>query len=330
MGWIAKVLKRSRNITIGPTNDSDQRSAEPQGVRVRGDNPVRHADDDAFGRFAVARTFAQQLLELDASEGLVAGVLGPWGSGKTSFINFARSEFARLGVPLIDFNPWMFSGTEQLIDSFFIEIAAQLKVRPSLAEVGKELEDYGETFSGMAWLPVVGPWIERGRGATKILGKFLQRRKEGVSGRRATLENTLAKLDKPIVVILDDIDRLSTSEIRDVFRLVRLTASFPNLIYIVAFDRMRIEEALAEHGVPGRDYLEKILQLSVDLPALPTHVLDQQIVLALTNAYLASKTPAPSVRRRGLIFSPRPSDRSYATCETSEGTRPQSAGQLRV
>ena len=89
------------------------------------------------------------MLALDVSEGVVVGVLGPWGSGKTSFVNLARAEFDRAGIPILDFNPWMFSGAQQLVDSFFVEMAAQLKIRPGLADVGKGLEEYGETFSGI-------------------------------------------------------------------------------------------------------------------------------------------------------------------------------------
>ncbi len=260
---------------------------------VLGDNPIRHFEDDALGRAVGARSFAQQVLALDATEGVVVGVLGAWGSGKTSFINLARSEFEQASLAVLDFNPWMFSGAEQLVESFFVELAVQLRLRPGLADVGKDLEDYGETFAGMAWLPLVGPWIERGIGATKILGKILQRRKEGVGGRREKLEKALAALDKPILVVLDDIDRLSTSEIRDVFKLVRLTASFPNVIYIVAFDRARVEEALAEQGVPGRSYLEKILQVAVDLPAVPSDVLNRQIFSAIDNALTDIESPGP-------------------------------------
>ena len=93
--------------------------------------------------------------------------------------------------------------------------------------------------------------------------------------------------------MLDDIDRLSTSEIRDVFKLVRLTASFSNVIYIVAFDRARVEEALAEQGVPGRSYLEKILQVAVDLPAVPSDVLNRQIFSAIDNALTDIESPGP-------------------------------------
>jgi hypothetical protein len=97
-------------------------------------------------------------------------------------------------VEVLDFNPWMFSGAEQLVESFFVELPAQLKLRPGLAKVGEDLEEYGETFSGMGWLTLVGPWIERGRVATRTLAKILQRRKEGVGGRRAKVENVRRQL----------------------------------------------------------------------------------------------------------------------------------------
>ena len=142
------------------------------------------------------------------------------------------------------------AGAEQLVGFFFVELSAQLKVRPGFSEVGRSLEDYGETFAGMSWLPLVGPWMERARVAMSILAKLLQRRKEGVGGRRIKVEKALAALDRPIVVVVDDIDRLTTSEIRDIFKLVRLTANFPNVIYIAAFDRGSGRKSINRTGNP--------------------------------------------------------------------------------
>jgi hypothetical protein len=260
-------------------------------MTITGDNPIQGRGDDVLGRFAMAKTFTQQVLAFDTKSGVVVGVLGPWGSGKTSFVNLAREEFTQAGIPILDFNPWMFSGAEQLVESFFVELAAQLKLLPGLAKVGKGFQEYGEAFSGMGWVPLVGPWIVRASGAAKLLGRVLLNRKEGISGRKATVDTALAKLSKPIVVVLDDIDRLSTAEIRDVFKLVRLTASFPNIVYIVAFDRERVEEALSEQGVPGRAYLEKILQVAVDLPIVPPQILTQQIYSAMDGALADIETP---------------------------------------
>jgi hypothetical protein len=257
------------------------------------DNPIRDRDSDTLGRAESAEAFALHVLALDRSEGGVVGVLGPWGSGKTSYVNLARDEFRTAGAEIVDFNPWMFSGAEQLVESFFVEVASQLKHRPGLADVGKDLEDYGELFSGLGWLPLVGPWIERGRIANKLLAKLLQRRKEGSADRRAKLTKELQKLGRPIVVVIDDIDRLSTTEIRDIFKLVRLTASFPNIVYVLAFDRERVENALTEQGIEGRDYLEKILQLAIDLPAVADDVLTRQVLTAVNDAVAEADNQGP-------------------------------------
>lgn len=288
MNWFAKILTRRRETKSVPEETSQSPVPEKlesvqQGV-LAADNPIRLLSDDKLGRAHAAKSFASSVLQLDTTEGVVVGVLGAWGSGKTSFINLARPTFEQDAVPILDFNPWMFSGAEQLVQSFFSELSAQLKLKPGLADVGKGLEEYGEMFSGLAWVPFVGPWIERGQDLAKLIGNILQRKKEGIGSQRTKVDKALRALSKPIVVVLDDIDRLNTSEIRDIFRLVRLTANFPNIIYVLAFDRKRVEDALTEEGIPGRAYLEKILQIGFDLPTVPEHVLNKQIVASIDAA----------------------------------------------
>jgi hypothetical protein len=276
-----------------PDSSGSNAERDARGERFRSDNPIRRSYEDSLGRADVAASFARHILSLDAAEGLVVGVLGPWGSGKTSFINLARSELEEAGATILDFNPWMFSGAEQLVDSFFVELAAQLKMRPGLAEIGESIGEYGESFSGLSWLPLVGPWIDRGRGAAKIVSAVLQRRKEGVGSRRAKLERALTPLRNAIVVVLDDIDRLSSQEVRDVFKLVRLTASFPNVIYVLAFDRVRVEMALGTEGITGRDYLEKILQVAVDLPAVSGPFLQRELLAGIDDGIAGIDNPGP-------------------------------------
>ena len=107
-------------------------SDDKKSVPIPGDNPIQEPVHDVLGRLDAAKSFAQQVLDLDVSEGVAVGVFGPWGAGKTSFINLARTEFKQAKVPVLDFNPWMFSGTEQLVERFFARLSDELKLRDLL------------------------------------------------------------------------------------------------------------------------------------------------------------------------------------------------------
>lgn len=244
------------------------------------DHPITSSEDDVLGRAVVARDFARSVRELDASQGVVVGVLGAWGHGKSSFVNLMREEFAEApALPVVEFNPWVFSGDQQLTDVFFREIAAELRLKDQskFGAIAEGLDKYGDVLSPLAVIPWFGSWFDRAFKATKAATTWWNDRKKGSRTFRETVSGALKQLDEPVVVVIDDIDRLSTNEIRDIFKLVRLTASFPNVIYVLVFDRRRVEQALSEDGVPGRAYLEKILQLSFDVPMIPTEVLRTQV-----------------------------------------------------
>ncbi|MGE5631861.1 MAG: P-loop NTPase fold protein [Caulobacteraceae bacterium] len=286
MGFLSKLFKRSKKSeVIDCTNDKAiHADSQSNSMKITGDNPITLPEEDTIGRNSLAKSFAKQILSLDTSKGSVIGVLGAWGSGKTSFINLAKNELNQKNITVLDFNPWMFSGTEQLMQSFFSELSAQLKLRPDLSRIGETIGTYGDILAGVSWIPLVGSWFESGHKAAEAISKVLEGRKEGVGAHRKKIEDALIKYGKRIIVVIDDIDRLSTAEIRDIFKLVRLTANFPNIIYVLAFDRFRVENALNEEGINGRDYLEKILQVVIDIPPIPYQILTTQVLTAIDNA----------------------------------------------
>lgn len=282
MEFLRKFYKQTKESQIGSAAVEDD--LHGNNIKIVVDTPIVFPEEDTIGRTSFARSFAKQILSLDTSKGCVVGVLGAWGSGKTSFINLTRNELNHDNIIILDFNPWMFSGTDQLVQSFFAELSAQLRLRPELSKVGDALGTYGDVFAGMGWIPLVGPWIELGHKAAKGISQIMQERNKGTGTQRKKIEKALNDCGKKIVVVIDDIDRLSTPEIRDIFKLVRLTANFPNVMYIVAFDRFRVENALNEDRINGRDYLEKILQIAVDIPSIPDRVLSTQILTAIDTA----------------------------------------------
>jgi KAP family P-loop domain len=226
------------------------------------DAPIRSLGEDRLGRQSFAHALAAEVIAAPAARGYVMGLTGPWGSGKTSILNMTVDAIGENAI-VIHFNPWMFSGTEALVSSFFAEIGKQLdKKEAKLKGIASKLATYGQVLSPLAALVGAG---SAAQGAANILQALSAA--PSVFEQHQELRTMLEGLDKRLVVVVDDVDRLRPDEVLDIVRLVRLVGDFPNTLYLLAFDRRRVEECLGE-GDParGRAYLEKIVQVTHDVP----------------------------------------------------------------
>ncbi len=251
-------------------------------MHVKLDQPICRPEDDTLGRAKLAKEFAGHIYELPANSGAVVGVLAPWGAGKTSFLNLARYYFKTLGIHVFQFNPWQFGTTEHIARRFFEELSADIGHHDSLRVLGKAIRQYGDKVSTL--VTETSKWL-----GTPKVGEFiaavlqLSKQNTSVENLRQKVEKILEKQKPPIVVMLDDIDRLSANEIWNVLKLVRLTANFPNMTYILAFDQIEVERTLDKQDFSGRDYLTKIIQIPYDLPIIPRHVISKEIRFSLKN-----------------------------------------------
>lgn len=135
------------------------------------------------------------------------------------------------------------------------------------------------------WLNIPGNWIQNAlfiggfllvlvelfKGYLAKFANYFEKKAEyyskSVSEVKREIKKELIDRQKKLVIVIDDIDRLNQSEIRQIFRLIRVNADFPNTIYLLAFDRKIIEKNLEEQiGVSGKDYLDKIVQVNFDVP----------------------------------------------------------------
>lgn len=80
MNWTRKVFRARRGEEQARASAPDDAglNSERQATSVSAENPIRSVEDDALRRAPLARSFAKQILALDAGEGLVVAVLGPW------------------------------------------------------------------------------------------------------------------------------------------------------------------------------------------------------------------------------------------------------------
>jgi KAP family P-loop domain len=119
------------------------------------------------------------------------------------------------------------------------------------------------------WVPVIGAWMARFGSLAKLAERHAKEKQEtSALSQRTEVIKALAKVDRRVLVIVDDLDRIEPEQIRDVVRLIKLVGDFPNATYLLAYDSDKVARALGEDAATGREYLEKIVQVTHDLPAI--------------------------------------------------------------
>jgi len=91
---------------------------------------------------------------------------------------------------------------------------------------------------------------------------------EPLTAQKQRLEESLATLPAPLIVFVDDLERLEPAETLEMVRLIRAVGDLPNIIYVLCYDRKvlvaNLENVLAVKN--GDRYLEKVVQVTLPLP----------------------------------------------------------------
>ena len=92
---------------------------------------------------------------------------------------------------------------------------------------------------------------------------------------KAELTDMLVKLERPLLIVLDDIDRLSGDELKLLFQLLKGNADFPNLIYFLLLSLDHAQKALKP--MDGKEYMEKIVQVGFEMPRVERSQIHQLV-----------------------------------------------------
>jgi hypothetical protein len=191
------------------------------------------------------------------------GIIGPWGSGKSSFINHVLKEAQgnKCGTKVIEvikFYPAFNHSPEQIINDFFATLIDSLK------KYDGRLKSTLLSYS----LKLVEATVNKKKDFQTILSpdNYLMR-KRPVYKLYEDLSAIIANLPVKPIIVIDDLDRLKAVEILEVLRIIRNTANFPNTVFIVAFDKEFIVQSLQEENKSySKNYVEKYFQLEMYLP----------------------------------------------------------------
>ncbi|WP_186059116.1 KAP family P-loop NTPase fold protein [Burkholderia gladioli] len=265
------------------------------------DLPLTDPSEDEFGYAPFASQLAQAIVANNNPQGLVLAVHGKWGSGKSSLLNFIKHDLKTLPDEkrpvVVDFNPWWFEGREQiatqLLEQFSAQLPDRLKHVRTLAKLigkySKQIASVAADYSGYSWIKAPLAWLLGWIPGMKFLTE-----KTGVPQVKKKVAAALKASDKRFVFFIDDIDRLTPDETRDLFRAIKALADFPEVVYLLFFDREEVAKALtASLRMDGEAYLEKIIQAPFHLPAVDKGLLQQKLFKGLDAIIDSQPMPFP-------------------------------------
>lgn len=194
------------------------------------------------------------------SENFSIGVVGEWGSGKSTIINFAKQELKDEKDLIIidDFDPWAIKSQDALILAIYNTIIENL---------GKNISYFKrkKVQNALVNISTNIPYIGKG------IGSFFENRIDDYSEYKeikADLEEKLENFDKRLIFIIDNLDRMNSENVLFLLTLIGTLFKLPNVTYIVAYDKKRLKKIFITDKIDPQ-YIEKIVTKEIVVPKIP-------------------------------------------------------------
>jgi len=254
---------------------------------------------------------------------VTVGVSGDWGSGKSSLLGMARARLEggedQGRYVCVSFSPWRFESYEDVKVALMAAVLDALRARVdaedsrlqrltrsvrAFARLRARLVGRAAPVVGGAAATAVGAPFEAGAAVGAAVGGVLpdggalpdtEAEVASIAEFRQRFAELMDELEDvaALVVFVDDLDRCLPDTIVDTFEAIRLFLHVPKTAYVVAAHH-RIVEAAVDSRYPanrqgdgslGRDYLEKMLQVTITIPPLAEPEVETFINLLLAELY---------------------------------------------
>ncbi|MDD4527547.1 MAG: P-loop NTPase fold protein [Candidatus Margulisbacteria bacterium] len=237
------------------------------------DSSIFDYEQDLLDRRQFINEQLMPIIESANADSYVIGVEGKWGDGKTSILNLLeKTLLLKNNYVLLKFSPWSFDKNISLIKTFYTEINRKFSELSDNTIVPKILKKYFKSVQGISinsWgINFSFPDVEKNN----------QELKEEVEN---AIRHEIG--DKKIIIVIDDLDRLTANEILSVFQLVRNIGNFINTRFILSYDKTELIKHISEKTSPS--FVEKIIQFPIQIPKVDSECLEDYFESRLTDYF---------------------------------------------
>lgn len=233
------------------------------------DDPLLSPQDDSLNRASFAKRVFTILENTPLEANLRVGILGDWGSGKTTVLNFIRHYCHEQGHPTAMFHPWQYHSREDAWKGLVTSIDKGIStVEGSKANFRRKrfIKDISGKAKKLAEIA--------GSGIGKAIGELLLSPLE--SKLEETKENVAKDLNKILdgkrfYVFIDDLDRAEPDVVYDMLMLFHEIFNINQCVFIFGLDVKTVSKVLQKKlgYINPKDFLDKIINWPFELP-LPT------------------------------------------------------------
>lgn len=218
------------------------------------DEEIGNERDDLLASETQAKAFAETVLESGAHPGLVFGVDGPWGVGKTSFINLAERYWtlAEDRVIVCRFEPLRYASESDITDRMIRDLSAAIQRQVFAPEFRPAASRYSRLIKGKADVSFLGFKLS------------LEPGQETVEELLDDIDEVLKRIGRRVIVVIDDLDRLDAKTTNTVLFATRRTFKLSQATYILCYDT-EILAGSKEEDSRAREFLEKFVTVKLSL-----------------------------------------------------------------
>lgn len=243
------MLSSMRRTWIPP-----RKSRERQ-VYFISDDEITSSSQDELGINDEAKSFARMVANTASQQGVVIGLDGPWGIGKTSFLNLAQEHWTRDGDTtflVFRFEPLRYAGDVDLASTFVRELTTFIRSSIFAPEVKPAAARYTRMMKGKAAISLFGLSFSFDPAADSVVDLL------------DDIDQALARSNKRIVIIVDDLDRLDLATVNSLLFVVRKGLKLQTATYVLCYDTERLVGDRSEKE-SARDFLEKFINVKHSL-----------------------------------------------------------------
>lgn len=220
----------------------------------------KDVDYDLLGRNGIINVLYRSIVSCKSNSSFVIGLEGQWGSGKTTIINNVKKKLKEnKDIVIIDsFDPWTYGTQNALLTAMYDSILKETGVKYSIYHEKRIIE----SLSNML--------VDSYSAGNVMQNLFFSQYGDYEEAKEIIerLKQYVERKNKSIVFIVDNMDRAEGSNIIFLLKLIGIVFDLPNIIYVLSYDRNRINEILKDTTQINPKYVEKIINQEISVPLL--------------------------------------------------------------